>query len=114
MKFYSVSHIRVSRQYSLVHQKTSFTCNTDNAATNLYLSSQAALLRRLKARNICSFFVSKDSFNFPNGVRMKIRLRLMAKYCRISLKDHTAATLFILIALDNSNLIVQFIAPLFQ
>jgi|GEM_PF-3110433 len=45
---------------------------------------------------------------------MKIRLRLAATYCRISLKDHTAATLFILIALDNSNLIVQFIAPLFQ
>jgi len=46
MKFYSVSHIRVSRQYSLVHQKTSFTCNTDNAATNLHLSSQTALLRQ--------------------------------------------------------------------
>lgn len=45
---------------------------------------------------------------------MKIRLRLMATHCRISLKVHTGATLFILIALANSYLIVQFIAPFFQ
>jgi len=69
---------------------------------------------RLKARNVYGFFVSETSLDFPNGVRMKIRLRLMAKHCRISLKVHTGATLFILIALANSYLIVQFIAPFFQ